>query len=247
MSASFKPRPLKNLFTTNGCWAGLLEAGGLRHIEVESVSKMLACGTSILGVKHYACASERCPHVKYLCNTCHCRACPSCGKKATDQWIAVQNNRLPDCAWYHLVFTLPDTLWPVFFHNRGLLDALCRLAADNCCMQGSSVVCASGCLARSPPMGDGSIGIPMCTCRLLLAVWMSRTLGKISRFTKSRYVGAECGMCATICWSTGVRSQCRRSWLILPMKATGETWYSPQAASTGTSTCRRRRKTVQRR
>lgn len=39
--------------------------------------------------------------------------------------------RLPDCAWYHLVFTLPDTLWPLFFHNRGLLDALCRLAADN--------------------------------------------------------------------------------------------------------------------
>jgi hypothetical protein len=38
---------------------------------------------------------------------------------------------LPDCAWYHLVFTLPDTLWPLFFHNRGLLDALCRLAADN--------------------------------------------------------------------------------------------------------------------
>ncbi|MBF7144670.1 MULTISPECIES: IS91 family transposase [Pseudomonas] len=131
MASSFKPRPLKHLFTANGCWAGLLEAGGLRDIEVESVSKMLACGTSILGVKHYTCANERCPHVKYLCNTCHCRACPSCGKKATDQWIAVQHNRLPDCAWYHPVFTLLDTLWPLFFHNRGLLDALCRLAADN--------------------------------------------------------------------------------------------------------------------
>jgi hypothetical protein len=123
--------PLKNLFTANGCWAGLLEVGGLRAIEVESVSKMLACGTSILGVKHYTCGNGHCPHVKYLCNTCRCRACPSCGKKATDQWIAVQNNRLPHCAWYHLVFTLPDTLWPLFFHNRGLLDALCRLAADN--------------------------------------------------------------------------------------------------------------------
>ncbi|WP_162232070.1 IS91 family transposase, partial [Pseudomonas meliae] len=67
----------------------------------------------------------------YLCNTCHCRACPSCGKKATDQWIAVQNNRLPDCPWQHLVFTLPDTLWSLFFYNRWLLDALFRLAADN--------------------------------------------------------------------------------------------------------------------
>ncbi|TPG83529.1 IS91 family transposase, partial [Pseudomonas caspiana] len=63
-SAGFKPRPLKNLFTANGGWAGLLEVGGLRAIEVESVSKMLACGTSILGVKHYTCGNGHCPHVK---------------------------------------------------------------------------------------------------------------------------------------------------------------------------------------
>ncbi|GFZ63272.1 hypothetical protein PSE10B_56680 [Pseudomonas amygdali pv. eriobotryae] len=103
----------------------------MRDIEVESVSKMLACGTSILGVKHYTCGNDSCPHVKYLCNTCSCRACPSCGKKATDQWIANQQHRLPECTWQHLVFTLPDTLWPLFFHNRHWLDALCRLAVDN--------------------------------------------------------------------------------------------------------------------
>ncbi|WP_241496231.1 IS91-like element ISPsy3 family transposase, partial [Pseudomonas syringae] len=131
MSPAYTPRPLKNLFTANQCWAHLLEEGGLRDIEVESVTKMLACGTSILGVKHYTCGNHSCPHVKYLCNTCSCRACPSCGKKATDQWIANQQHRLPECTWQHLVFTLPDTLWPLFFHNRHWLDALCRLAVDN--------------------------------------------------------------------------------------------------------------------
>ncbi|WP_080224002.1 IS91 family transposase [Pseudomonas syringae] len=131
MSPAYTPRPLKNLFTANQCWAHLIEEGGLRDIEVESVTKMLACGTSILGVKHYTCGNDSCPHVKYLCNTCSCRACPSCGKKATDQWIANQQHRLPECTWQHLVFTLPDTLWPLFFHNRHWLDALCRLAVDN--------------------------------------------------------------------------------------------------------------------
>ncbi|RMT90880.1 ISPsy3, transposase, partial [Pseudomonas amygdali pv. sesami] len=82
-------------------------------------------------VKHYTCGNDSCPHAKYLCNTCSCRACPSCGKKATDQWIANQQHRLPECTWQHLVFTLPDTLWPLFFHNRHWLDALCRLAVDN--------------------------------------------------------------------------------------------------------------------
>ncbi|BBI44196.1 hypothetical protein BV360_05597 [Pseudomonas syringae pv. actinidiae] len=82
MSPAYTPRPLKNLFTANQCWAHLIEEGGLRDIEVESVTKMLACGTSILGVKHYTCGNDSCSHVKYLCNTCSCRACPSCGKKA---------------------------------------------------------------------------------------------------------------------------------------------------------------------
>ncbi|EEO2383840.1 hypothetical protein MKF93_004561 [Salmonella enterica] len=33
-------------------------------------------------------------------------------------WIAAQFNRLPDCDWIHLVFTLPDSLWPLFEVNR---------------------------------------------------------------------------------------------------------------------------------
>lgn len=55
-----------------------------------------------------------CPHVRYVTNLCGSRACPSCGKKVTDPWIATQLNRLPDCDQVHLVFTLPDTLWPRF-------------------------------------------------------------------------------------------------------------------------------------
>jgi hypothetical protein len=49
-SAGFKPT--RNLSTANGCWAGVLEAGGLLDIEVASLCKKLACGISILNVKH---------------------------------------------------------------------------------------------------------------------------------------------------------------------------------------------------
>ncbi len=37
----------------------------------------------------------------------------------------------PNCDWVHLVFTLPDTLWPVFESNRWLLNDVCRLAVEN--------------------------------------------------------------------------------------------------------------------
>ncbi|HCO0499310.1 TPA: transposase zinc-binding domain-containing protein, partial [Escherichia coli] len=131
MLSGFTPRPLKRLFTANQCWTSFLDAGGLRDIEVEAVTKMLACGTRILGVKEFGCDNPDCQHVKYLTNSCGSRACPSCGKKATDLWTATQLNRLPDCDWVHLVFTLPDTLWPVFESNRWLLNDVCRLAVEN--------------------------------------------------------------------------------------------------------------------
>nr|QSE36413.1 hypothetical protein NOOHOHFM_00121 [Shigella sonnei] len=35
----FQPRPLKRLFTANQCWTSFLDAGGLRDIEVEAVTK----------------------------------------------------------------------------------------------------------------------------------------------------------------------------------------------------------------
>jgi len=38
---------------------------------------------------------------------------------------------MPDCGWIHLVFTLPDSLWPLFEVNCWLLNYLCRLAEDN--------------------------------------------------------------------------------------------------------------------
>ncbi len=66
----FQPRPLKRLFTANQCWTSFLDAGGLRDIEVEAVTKMLACGTRILGVKEYNCDKPDCPHVRYVTNSC---------------------------------------------------------------------------------------------------------------------------------------------------------------------------------
>ena len=92
---------------------------------------MLRYFTRITSVKEYGCDNPSCLHVKYITSACHSRACPSCGKKATNLWIAAQLNRLPDCDWTHLVFTLPDTLWPLFEVNRWLLNDLCRLAVDN--------------------------------------------------------------------------------------------------------------------
>lgn len=61
--------------------------------------------------------------------SCKSRFCPTCGKKATDQWIAKQQNILPNTDWQHITFTMPGELWEIFKLNRFLLKKLSTLAA----------------------------------------------------------------------------------------------------------------------
>lgn len=127
----FQPRPLKLLFQTNGVWADLLETCPLRETEVEVITKMLACGTPLSGSKELHCDNPECSHRRLIHQSCKGRGCPSCGKKATDMWIATMMARLPDTPCQHGTFTMPDTLWPVFEANRWLMGHLFALAADN--------------------------------------------------------------------------------------------------------------------
>lgn len=127
----FQPRPLKALFQRNGVWADLLNTDSLRPVEVEVVTKMLACGSPLMGSRELRCENTGCSHRRLIHQSCKGRGCPTCGKKATDIWIATMIARLPDVPCQHGTFTLPDILWPLFESNRWLLGHLFALAADN--------------------------------------------------------------------------------------------------------------------
>ncbi|MGF6472945.1 transposase [Paraburkholderia youngii] len=82
-----------------------------------------------MGYASHCCSNGACPHRKKVCFSCKSRFCPTCGKKATDQWIATQTARLPQTRWQHITLTMPSALWEVFRLNRALLKAPSRLAA----------------------------------------------------------------------------------------------------------------------
>lgn len=127
----FQPRPMKALFQRNGAWADIMASYPVRPVEVEVITKMLACGTPLMGSREFHCSNADCTHHRFVHQSCNGRGCPTCGKKATDLWIATMMARLPDTPCQHGTFTLPDTLWPLFETNRWLLGALFALAADN--------------------------------------------------------------------------------------------------------------------
>jgi Putative transposase/Transposase zinc-binding domain len=66
---------------------------------------------------------KRCYH------RCKSRFCPSCGYRATLDWLEEQEATLPDIPYAGIVFTMPRELWSIFKRNRHLLHDLPVLGA----------------------------------------------------------------------------------------------------------------------
>ncbi len=108
------PRPAKLLFTIDDAWNTFLEKFGdsVTPWTRLCVERMLACGSTEMGVRRYCCSSSDCPHSCFFCQSCKSKACSACGFKAAEQWVSQQSHILPDCDWQHITFTTPHLLWP---------------------------------------------------------------------------------------------------------------------------------------
>lgn len=74
------------------------------------------CRTAAQGFHEVQCPSGDYRAVRY--NSCKHRACPLCGAQETDAWVRTQQQRALPCGYYHIIFTLPDTLHGLWAYNR---------------------------------------------------------------------------------------------------------------------------------
>jgi hypothetical protein len=126
------PSPFRQLFQLGDAWEHFYQQhkGTLREAIVDNVIAMLSCGLCLRGYALYSCSNRACSHLKKVAFSCKSRFCPSCGKKATDQWVATQQAVLPHTSWQHITFTMPSELWALFKENYVLLGQLSALAAN---------------------------------------------------------------------------------------------------------------------
>lgn len=123
---------IKQILTSNGNWWRFYEKhhARLRTAILVCVLKLLSCKHTIRGYQEYCCSNPTCSHIKRVPFTCKCKACSSCGKKATEIWINKQHQILPRASWQHITFTMPSELWDFFWCNRHLLNLIAKCAAD---------------------------------------------------------------------------------------------------------------------
>ena len=98
---------------------------------------LMQCRTAALGGPIQACPDGHVARVWY--NSCRHRSCPQCAYLQTERWVALQRARLLACDHYHVIFTLPHELNPLWLANvpvmttllfQAVRDTLVTLLAD---------------------------------------------------------------------------------------------------------------------
>lgn len=77
------------------------------------------CRTDMLGCHLDQCT--KCNYREISYNSCRDRHCPKCQGIAQRQWVEKRVNQILPVPYYHVVFTLPATLFPFSLYNKRLV------------------------------------------------------------------------------------------------------------------------------
>jgi hypothetical protein len=91
------------------------------HVR-KAARAIIQCRTAALGGHLQACPDGHVSRVWY--NSCRHRACPQCAYLQTERWLAFQPARLLACDHYHVIFTLPHELNPLWLANVPVMTTL---------------------------------------------------------------------------------------------------------------------------
>lgn len=102
--------------------ARFLRSHATSHAQRRVLSDLMACRTAALGGHRHSCPSCGHEHITY--NSCRNRHCPRCQGPAQAAWVDEQRRHLLDVPYFHVVFTLPDTLAPLALQNPRVVYGL---------------------------------------------------------------------------------------------------------------------------
>jgi Putative transposase/Transposase zinc-binding domain len=104
-----------------------IESAGLNTHQLRTLSAIKACRTPALGGHVDVC--DDCGVIKISYNSCRNRHCPKCQGHKREEWIQKRTADLLPVPYFHVVFTLPDTLNGLALYRPAMVyDALFKAA-----------------------------------------------------------------------------------------------------------------------
>jgi hypothetical protein len=92
----------------------------------ENLWKLINCRTAALGSEVFASSTE----MRIVYHSCKSRFCPSCGARAAGMWQQELEAIIPRMPYREINLTMPQVFWPIFQHNRHLLNDLPAVGAE---------------------------------------------------------------------------------------------------------------------
>lgn len=80
----------------------------LNSWQIRTLSAIKSCRTAVLGGHIDSC--ESCEYIQISYNSCRNRHCPKCQGHKQEEWVQKRESELLPVPYYHVVFTIPDTL-----------------------------------------------------------------------------------------------------------------------------------------
>ena len=114
------------------------ESRGMSSVQFKAVNAIITCRTADQGAHVDRC--DECDYEKISYNSCRNRHCPKCQAFAQETWIDRQKQNLIDRRYFHVVFTVPADLRPVFYQNQEKLYSQLFKAASQTLLE----LCADG-------------------------------------------------------------------------------------------------------
>jgi hypothetical protein len=93
------------------------------------MSAIELCRTAALGGHVERC--DRCDHQRISYNSCRNRHCPKCQSLARAQWLEDRQAELLDTQYFHVVFTMPQSIATIAIQNREKVYAILFRAASD--------------------------------------------------------------------------------------------------------------------
>lgn len=90
--------------------------------QTKAAKDIMSCRTSALGGHAYEC--DACGHTVVRYNSCRNRHCPLCQGVNKAVWIDKRKQDILNAPYFHVVFTMPEQLRMLIYHNQKLLYSL---------------------------------------------------------------------------------------------------------------------------
>lgn len=96
-----------------------IETLELNAWQLRTLSAIKKCRTAALGGHIDAC--DDCGNISISYNSCRNRHCPKCQGKNREDWILAREAELLPVPYFHVVFTLPESVNPLAIHQPRLI------------------------------------------------------------------------------------------------------------------------------